>query len=153
PAAIYMSLAMALKGMGDMTAALEALQAAVSAEPDWAQCHCLFAQTLLEDRQIAEAIDRVQIAVSLKPDYLAAHVLYGAALAARGDVEAGLARLSAGLRNANSRGECLAFMANQLAASGYGDQAVLCLKKRLESEPEDAGTRHEIAALTGSNPD
>jgi predicted TPR repeat methyltransferase len=152
PAAIYMSLAMALKSMGDMTAALEALQVAVSAEPSWAQCHYLLAQTLLEDKQIAEAINRVQIAVSLQPDYIAAHALHGAALAARGEVDAGLARLSAGLRNANSRSECLALLANQLAAAGYRHQAVLCLEKRLESEPEDAAIRHEIAALRGSNP-
>src|SRR5262249_22659881 len=68
------------------------------------------------------------------------------------DVETGLAKVSTGLRNAISPGECLALMANQLVAAGYGREAVLCLEKRLESEPEDPVTRHEIAALAGANP-
>jgi predicted TPR repeat methyltransferase len=153
PPGLHARLATALKEMGDPAGALEALETALAVEPDSAECSYLLAQTLLENGRIPEAIARAEQALRLKADYTDARVLHAAALALRGEVDAGVAMLAAGSASVKARGESLTLIANHLIASGHVAGALQCLKRRLELQPDEAATRHAVAALSGVNPD
>jgi predicted TPR repeat methyltransferase/predicted Zn-dependent protease len=152
-ARIHSKLAAVLKAMGDLTGAVEALQCAVAEKHSAPEGHQLLAQMLLECGRIPESIASVHQALRLKSDYPAARLLLAAAVAAGGEVDEAAEALRTQGGGSRSPGECLTGIANHLIESGHLQPAVRCLRRRLELQPEDAPTRHSIAALTGLNPE
>jgi predicted TPR repeat methyltransferase len=153
PAPLYGRLGIALKESGDPAGALEAFRMAVAAESQSPEPHYLLAQALLELGRPSEAIGIVREAIRLRPDMAVAHVLHGAAVAALGDLEGAVAKVRAGPDADKSTGECLTLLADNLKALGQPRQALECLQRRLEKEPEHVTTRHTVAALSGLNPE
>lgn len=64
----YYLLAQSLRGMGDNTAAMEQLDAALSFDPNYAEAHYLYGLILLDDKDKVNAAVHLRKAADLKPD-------------------------------------------------------------------------------------
>jgi predicted TPR repeat methyltransferase len=152
PSLIYAKLGVALRELGDQAASLEAMRTAVKLDPTSAAVHLYNALTLLASGRIHEAIASAEGAVRLA-GYPAAYLLHGSALAMLGDLDGAIAQLRIGLGQGKSASECLAVMATLLLRMGHADSALQCFNRVLEIEPDNVIIRHQVAALSGTNPE
>jgi predicted TPR repeat methyltransferase len=160
PGAAYTRLGNALQASGDGVAAVEAHRMAVTHDPRNPRPYIHLARTLLRLGQPREALERVEEALRLQPADAPALGLKATALAAAGELEAGVevlqalaSRLPGGMTGATIRGNCLGNLGSELLHVGSFARALECFRLKLELEPYDPVTLHRIAALTGVHPE
>jgi tetratricopeptide (TPR) repeat protein len=155
--------AMALRAQGDTAAAVEALEAAAMADPDWAPPLAVLGLVALSEGHAGQAVMHLEKAVVLDPGWAAPLSDLGLALMQLEDLEGALARFEAALALDPLMASAHANRAGILAGLGRHNEAIAGYITAIELEPgeplhyfnlaglfEDLGEHHKAAAAYGS---
>src|SRR5437868_1325584 len=93
PAHYYGNLGLALKGQGNLDAAIEAYRAALQIDPNLSETHNNLGVVLESRGQRDKAIECFRMAVKISPQYADAHNNLGAALQRQGNVSEALSEI------------------------------------------------------------
>jgi predicted TPR repeat methyltransferase len=152
-AANYAGLGIALRELNDNVGSLAAFERAVEIDPRTGAAHFNLGSARLEFGRFDDAAVSLREALRLNPAFALGHTTFGMALAAAGDISAGILSLRRGATPETTDAQLFAMLATKLRSLGRHTAALECYQRVLDLEPNNLSARHFIQALSGVTPD
>jgi tetratricopeptide (TPR) repeat protein len=146
-AVIQNSLGLVLTRQGRQDDARARFEAAVAANPAFAEPHGNLGNALAAEGRFANAIEHYRIAITLKPDFAEAQLGLGSALLSQGNAAEAIVQYQAALKLDPSLAQAHNGLGASLAREGRDDEALAQYEEALRLKPDLATAHFNLAML------
>jgi tetratricopeptide (TPR) repeat protein len=141
---MYYNLGNVFKAQGNLNAAVESYQKAISLKPDYAEAYNNLGNTLKNQGRFDAAADSYHRALSLKPDNAEAHNNLGTVLNKQGHLDAAIENFQTAISLRPDYTEAYNNLGNAFKIQGRFDAAVDCYHRALSLKPDNAEAHNNL---------
>ncbi len=146
--AAYLSRAMALAKLGDVTGAIKTYELGLKHRPEDASLLMNLAATLAEGKELDRALPLARCAVDREPENVAARLNLGAILAQSGELQSAIAQFTAAVDLSPTSAPAHTDLGFALAAAGRYDEAAAQFRLTLGIEPDNRRIRQALQQIS-----